>query len=275
MKPKFRNKTLPFSSGETGAALVEYVVLTGLVSVIAIGAVISLGEEIRDNFGTAQGELADNISDAPSTGTGPGAGTGGGTPSFDWKVASTYPNPSECTTVGTSTVVSSPPPVFSSLHTPGETCYNVDGDLGTGIYSFAGASERHIYHYSVTRDDDGNPIAPSPSGSDILVYADHHTSFGVPQSTGGDNLHFINQSCAGFAVYETNFIAPSGTTTLYTVEFSDGVEFETFADAPIEEIYCGGDGGTITYSDIVNNAGPGTPDTTEPSEAGPSPYPPV
>lgn len=44
-----------------GASLVEYGALTGLISVLAIGAVIGFGEETRSGFETAQHALSSNI----------------------------------------------------------------------------------------------------------------------------------------------------------------------------------------------------------------------
>ena len=47
-----------------GAALVEYGILVGLIAVLAIGAVLALGEEIRDTFSTVQNTLSSNLASA-------------------------------------------------------------------------------------------------------------------------------------------------------------------------------------------------------------------
>ena len=47
-----------------GAALVEYGILVGLIAVLAIAAVLSLGEEIRDTFGAVETALDSNLNAA-------------------------------------------------------------------------------------------------------------------------------------------------------------------------------------------------------------------
>lgn len=44
-----------------GAALVEYGILVGLIAVLAIGAVLALGNEINSTFETVQTTLHDNL----------------------------------------------------------------------------------------------------------------------------------------------------------------------------------------------------------------------
>jgi Flp pilus assembly pilin Flp len=44
---------------ERGAALIEYAMLVGLISVVSIGAVLHLGEEVQDVFSTTTSGLAD------------------------------------------------------------------------------------------------------------------------------------------------------------------------------------------------------------------------
>lgn len=47
-----------------GAALVEYGILVGLIAVLAIGAVLALGEEVQDTFNTVTTTLDSNLSSA-------------------------------------------------------------------------------------------------------------------------------------------------------------------------------------------------------------------
>lgn len=47
-----------------GAALVEYGILVGLIAVLAIGAVLSLGETIQDTFSTVTTELSGYVASA-------------------------------------------------------------------------------------------------------------------------------------------------------------------------------------------------------------------
>ncbi len=42
-----------------GAALVEYGILVGLIAVLAIGAVLTLGQEVQDTFSTVSTGLKD------------------------------------------------------------------------------------------------------------------------------------------------------------------------------------------------------------------------
>jgi len=44
-----------------GAALVEYGILVGLIAVLAIGAVLALGEEIQSTFQTVDTTLSSNV----------------------------------------------------------------------------------------------------------------------------------------------------------------------------------------------------------------------
>ena len=49
-----------------GAALVEYGILVGLIAVLAIGAVLALGEEIQSTFQTVESTLSSNLDSATS-----------------------------------------------------------------------------------------------------------------------------------------------------------------------------------------------------------------
>jgi len=49
-----------------GAALVEYGILVGLIAVLAIGAVLALGEEIQSTFQTVDTTLSSNVQSATS-----------------------------------------------------------------------------------------------------------------------------------------------------------------------------------------------------------------
>jgi pilus assembly protein Flp/PilA len=54
-----------FAKHDHGAALVEYAILAGLVSVVAIGAVLSTGEQVRDIFSSTTVALASTASQDP------------------------------------------------------------------------------------------------------------------------------------------------------------------------------------------------------------------
>lgn len=49
-----------FIADESGASLVEYGLLVGLIAVVAIGAVSSLGGKVNDVFQTVVNTLTDN-----------------------------------------------------------------------------------------------------------------------------------------------------------------------------------------------------------------------
>ena len=49
-----------------GAALVEYGILVGLIAVLAIGAVLTLGQEVNDTFETVTSTLSANLAEAAS-----------------------------------------------------------------------------------------------------------------------------------------------------------------------------------------------------------------
>jgi len=61
MKDIFMRKLM---TAVKGAALVEYGILVGLIAVLAIGAVLALGEQINDTFSTVENTLASNMSAA-------------------------------------------------------------------------------------------------------------------------------------------------------------------------------------------------------------------
>ena len=47
-----------------GAALVDYGILVGLIAVLAIGAVLALGEQIQDTFSTVENTLESKMASA-------------------------------------------------------------------------------------------------------------------------------------------------------------------------------------------------------------------
>lgn len=59
-------KLIAFANSEKGAALVEYGILVGLIAVLAIAAVLALGEQVRTVFETVDNTLASNLATATS-----------------------------------------------------------------------------------------------------------------------------------------------------------------------------------------------------------------
>jgi pilus assembly protein Flp/PilA len=59
-----RQNMRKFMKSAKGAALVEYGILVGLIAVLAIGAVLALGEQIEATFSTVEQTLEDNMSAA-------------------------------------------------------------------------------------------------------------------------------------------------------------------------------------------------------------------
>jgi len=53
-----------FVNSVKGAALVEYGILVGLIAVLAIGAVLALGGEIRDTFEGVASQLSSSLAAA-------------------------------------------------------------------------------------------------------------------------------------------------------------------------------------------------------------------
>jgi Flp pilus assembly pilin Flp len=44
-----------------GAALIEYGIIVGLISIVSISIILSLGEEIKGTFATVQSQLESNL----------------------------------------------------------------------------------------------------------------------------------------------------------------------------------------------------------------------
>ena len=57
-------KIKAFMQSEKGAALVEYGILVGLIAVLAIAAVLALGEQVRDVFNTVESTVSTGLADA-------------------------------------------------------------------------------------------------------------------------------------------------------------------------------------------------------------------
>ena len=57
-----------------GAALVEYGILVGMISVLSIGAVLALGEEVSETFETIEAQTVEATATATAGGTGVATG---------------------------------------------------------------------------------------------------------------------------------------------------------------------------------------------------------
>ena len=58
-----------FLSNDSGASLVEYGLLVGLIAVVSIAAITALGEQIESLFNTVEGELNGVENDVTGTGS--------------------------------------------------------------------------------------------------------------------------------------------------------------------------------------------------------------
>jgi Flp pilus assembly pilin Flp len=67
-----------FRRHEKGAPLVEYVVLLGLISIVAIVSVLNLGTTVRDQFTSISQTLSSSIASSQEFVSTPGGGAGGG-----------------------------------------------------------------------------------------------------------------------------------------------------------------------------------------------------
>lgn len=213
---------------ERGAALVEYGILLGLIAIVSIGAVSSLGNEVNDTFTTINSSLEENLGTVGGETGGTGGGTGGGTsdPNPPWTDLTSYPSGGDCSPIAS-----------NGSYTSGSTCYTLDiahevnGD-------FSAEASRLTFRVSGTDADWGDGadagIYPPSAGAAYIV-----SSFGagtrafLDANVSGDTyMLFSDRNCSEITLTDAGF-------GVLSLDFSDGSEMKTHTD--LDGIYCAGD----------------------------------
>jgi len=220
----------PGGKSQRGASLVEYGTVVGLVSVLSIGAVFSLGNEIRSLFGAATTELAGQA-ETP-------AGSGGGTsnPGND-PVGGTvpgFPDDADCQAI----------PLGGSVD-PGFSCFLVNETVFGSPLDFTAVPGPLV----VKSDPVGETyLSATPAGMTVV-----HTGPGdwnplyFYGSSGTDEIHVQLANCA------SRFV--SQIAGLYVVEFGGGLEVHI--DNLVDGLYCSGSGVYLSIADIIDEAAGG------------------
>ena len=139
------------NKGQRGASLVEYGILTGLISVLAIGAVYGLGTEVRGVFTSSGSSLASAV-DSAETGGGSGSESGPATP------GNTAPAPTGSAPVELAATE-------GSSETSSLAAYFADADGDILDYSLSGAPA------FVTLSGDSIEVAPGVGDAGIYSFA--------------------------------------------------------------------------------------------------------
>jgi len=242
---------LSIKKSTDGAALVEYGVLVGLISVLAIGAVFSLGDRVKTTFGTATETLASNLAENGSTEVAGGA-TGGA--AFDWTVASTYPAAADCVAASVGAGGGGGSPAGPS-EVAGETCYDIN-PAANGQYNFGAATDRHVYKIVGSTGDpySGSAINPSSGGADTMITLTAPSGVTIEDGPGIDNFNFTNQASSNVTYYADTG-SPGGD--IYFAAFDDGSQIMFLGGA--DNIHYAGDGQTHSRAYIAANSTPGFP----------------
>ena len=237
---------------ERGAALVEYGILLGLIAIVSIGAVSSLGNEVNDTFTTINSSLDDNLGTVgdDTDGGGGGGGTGGtgdetSDPNPPWTDLTGYPTGGDCSPIAS-----------DGSYTPGSTCYTLDiAHEVNGDFSSEGS--QLTFRVSGTDTDWGD-------GADAGIYPPSAGAAYIVSSFGGGTRAFLDANVAG----NTYMLFPDRSCseislidngmTVLTLEFSDGSEIKTHRK--LDGIHCSGDNTTWDNDYIISNmAPPGSP----------------
>lgn len=251
---------------QKGASLVSYSIITGLVSVLAIASVIGLGEEVKGNFETVEGELAERIEAAApgsSTSGGNGAGeTGGGGEEEEVEILfnnpSTWPGGGDCVTP-----TSPPDAITYSGSYVGETCFTLATNAPD--ISFAGASEDLFLGMppavSLGGADPGMHVVTMGSGDDIFVAPDDQ--YKAISLTFGGGTNYISFP----AVSSTDVLFPDmgGAGGLDGLIVTPGGAQYGITDG-VDLIWFGGDDVILAWDSVKNAGAPppsggGGPDT--------------
>lgn len=236
------NRT-PLSPKNKGATLAEYGILVGLISVGAIGAVLSFGNTNKESFEIVERSLS---SEVLNRGGNQGDDSSEENAPFDWMAASSYPDNSECTSV---------PENFNydAVDDPAQDCYVFASNAG-GAYDLSGASQRHIYKISGPIPFDEVFIDPSAGGSDTLLDTTPGSGVDVPayatQGPGVYNMHMVNQSCGTATITKSEFMAGPDLVLNYDIEFTDGTLLTSYNNS-LDNLYCAADDVLLTQADIM------------------------
>ena len=221
-----------FNRRKTGAALVEYVVLTGLIGVLSIGMVLSTGESVRDIFGTAETSIASHMSNEDDLST---------------ETAATEPDTDDCYAA-----------TSGDYYDAGYDCFVID------------ASENFYADYASETSDDitiymENPNKPSVSGwapeieleNGTVVWTDAgpHGQMSIygEDDDGNISIEFPDLTCSNL-----DFIQEYGVNY---IEVTDTGTSRIWFDSSIDTVSCGdGSGGVMVINEpydtiIVPNYG--------------------
>ncbi|GAB5389996.1 MAG: hypothetical protein Alpg2KO_29640 [Alphaproteobacteria bacterium] len=218
------NRILRRLRSRRGATVVEYIVMVGLVSVIAMATLTTVGSNGNSLF-TDVSESIDGVITG-STGTGsddPGASGAPTTPE-------TPPTPDQCLTLGAGGGQQ------ASSH-PGETCFEFTAGMGD-TFTFA-VDERIIYVDGLTLSP-VNPIVIGNSQDNNLGVLNEDTSVSFDGDGGTDRIFATDSPSTdayfefdpGDGTYYMDIFDGSDTFSssfVTTVDFT-GVEFVVFSD---------------------------------------------
>jgi Flp pilus assembly pilin Flp len=223
---------------KTGAALVEYVVLMGLIGVTSMGMVLSMGEGVRDVFGDSQVSLASATDQAGSTDLG------------DTEVAEVADD-GACYTVTSDT----------DFYDPAYTCYEIDPSLEVYPDYTAETSDNLTITFTPPSSAPGSsgPRINIENGELIWDNSGPHASayFGTtdtdtwePITTGNVSITFPSLSCDNLDVYYREFDEDDYS---YYIDVDDGSRI--WFDESLDTLSClNPSTGTLTsYDDPVDN----------------------
>jgi pilus assembly protein Flp/PilA len=230
------------SKQSRGAALIEYGILAGLVSVVAIAAVVNLGDEVDDTFTAINSSLDTNLA-VVGGGTGGGAGGGGaggggGDPETNpaWTDLSSYP-----ASGGTSCTDVADGGAFDSSY----NCFNVNLDNLDEV-NFAGTSGPLTFYVTNGAGTDGqsdsNAITPTNAGSATIVTPGANSHFWLDTMAGDDYVLFPNRSCSDMGMTDWGM-------GRFELLFGDGARI-TLEGKSLQGIYCAGDDTVVTEDEI-------------------------
>jgi len=223
-----------------GAALVEYGILVGLVSVLAISAVLALGIEVKDTFTNVSDALDESMTEIADTGpTGPST-PAPGDENPEWTEIADYPTGGSCFDVN-------PDGTYDS----GYSCYNIDAGNGSveplnNFRSEPGNLTFRVFGTGTgSNSGDDSLLDVGHGGSATIVTASSPTWFWHMPGDGNDYILFPNRNCSDLTSSTADAIGR------LSLDFADGMRVITESD--LEGVYCAGDNVTLTSAELNPN----------------------
>lgn len=225
-----------FSRQKAGAALVEYVVLVGMIGVLSIGVVLSTGKSVRDIFGDSQASLAS------------------ATDLGDTEVAEA-PTPEGCYTVTSNT----------DFYDPAYTCYEIDSSLDIYPDYTSETSDPLTFTFTPPTSIPGTwgpwinvengELTWDNSGPHGDAYIGHMDTVNYePDPTGNVSITFPNLSCADLELDFDVYNMMDGSTEYQYYILVEGTSKLIF-DESLDSFSCldTSSGTPTTYDDPSNN----------------------